>query len=121
MDVTAPRRLMRVTAVTTGVSLAFLAAPALAAPPESWQRPDNGPLLGDLLVLVGIPLAIALVLTLLTYLPSMIRGQSDHPELAFQESSEWFGGPRKGLDAATARTDGHEGTSSDRGGASASW
>jgi hypothetical protein len=121
MEATAPRRLMRVSAVTAGLSSAFLASPAFAAPPETWQQPDNGPLLGELLLLVGVPVLIALVVALLTYLPSMIRSQSNQPELAFQDRSEWFGGPRKGLDAATVDPGPTDQTSSSRGGASASW
>lgn len=120
MEATAPRRLPRVTAVTVGLSLGFLASPAFATPPESWEQPDNGPLLGDLLFLLGVPLAVVAVVALLTYLPSMIRGQSSHPELAFQDSSEWFGGPRKGLVATADATPTPDQTSS-RGGASAEW
>jgi len=69
------------------------------------------------LVLGGIPLAVILLLTLLVYLPSMMRGQSSEPALAFQERSEWFGGPRKGVDAAPGSSD----TDEDKGGAGGRW
>jgi hypothetical protein len=119
MEQTAPRRVLRVSAVTAGLALALLASPAVAAPPESWEQPDNGPLLGDLVYLLGVPLLVVAVVTLLTYLPSMIRRQSAQPDLAFQERSEWFGGPRKGLDADSAAKTGSD--TSGKGGASASW
>jgi hypothetical protein len=117
------RRVARVSAVSLGLTLGSLAAPALAAPPETWETPDNGSLLNDLLFLLGVPVLVFLVLALLVYLPSMIRRQSAEPALAFRERPEWFGGPRKGVDAAPTggshRVEGGE--TSDKGGASARW
>jgi hypothetical protein len=114
------RRVLRASAVTLGLALGSLAAPALAAPPQAWEEPDNGPLLNDLLFLLGVPLLVFVVLALLVYLPSMVRRQSSQPALAFGERPEWFGGPRKGVDSTT----GSERTAenpTDRGGASARW
>jgi hypothetical protein len=117
---TPARRALRASAVALGLTLGSLAAPALAAPPEAWEEPDNGPLLNDLLFLLGVPLLVFVVLALLVYLPSMVRGRSSQPALAFGERPEWFGGPRKGVDSA-AGDEGTEDQASDRGGASARW
>ena len=117
------RRVARLSAVSLGLALGSLAAPALAAPPEAWEEADNGSLLNDLLFLLGVPVLVFVVLALLVYLPSMMRRQAGEPALAFSERPEWFGGPRKGVDAATTggshRADADE--ASDRGGASARW
>jgi hypothetical protein len=107
----------RPVAVTLGLVLGSLALPAAATAPESWEEQDTGSVLQHLLVLGGIPLAVILLLTLLVYLPSMMRGQSSEPALAFQERSEWFGGPRKGVDAAPGSSD----TDEDKGGAGGRW
>lgn len=52
------------------------------------------------IVLLLIPGGIALIITLLVMLPSLIKGDSYHPGQAWQGQPEWFGGPRKGADAA---------------------
>jgi hypothetical protein len=112
------RRAGRVAAVALGVGLLALAAPAEARPPSTWEQPDNGSTLGLLLLLVGVPVLVFVVLTILVYLPSMIRGTSSEPAIAFQERSEWFGGPRKGVDAAP---DAPAEDTAGKGGASARW
>ena len=115
---TAPRRALRASAVAAGISLVSLPSPAFAVPPETWEQPDNGPLLEQLLILVGIPLAIIAVITLLTYLPSLTHRRTEEPALTFGERSEWFGGPRQGVDAAGEPP---VEQSSGKGGASGSW
>jgi hypothetical protein len=122
------RRLARTAAATLGLTLGSLAAPAFAAPPETWEVPESGSLLDDLLFIVGVPVLVFVLLTLLVYLPSMMRRHSSEPSLAFRDRPEWFGGPRKGLDATTATTTGTGGShaadkpgKSDKGGASARW
>ena len=119
MRPTASRRVLRASTLAVGISLAALASPAHAVPPDAWEDPDNGSMLEQLLILVGIPLLIIAVITLLTYLPSLTRKKSSQPSHAFQERSEWMGGPRKGIDAADGST--AEESSSSRGGASGSW
>ena len=111
------RRASRVVAVALGVALGSLAAPALAAPPEGWPTPDDRSLMNDLLFLLGVPVLVFVLLTLLVYLPSMIRRQSSEPALAFRERPEWFGGPRKGVGSTVASEDEQAG----KGGASARW
>jgi len=113
------RRAVRASAVSLGLVLGSLAAPALASPPETWQEPDNGSLLNNLLFLVGVPILVFVVLALLVYLPSMMRRQSSGPGLAFQERAEWFGGPRKGVEATPAAAAKEE--QSEKGGAGARW
>ena len=104
-------------AVTLGLTLGSVAAPALAAPPEAWPEPDNGSVLSNLLFLVGVPVLVFVVLALLVYLPSMMRRQSAEPALAFRERPEWFGGPRKGVEAT--KTAG--GSDQDKGGVGGRW
>lgn len=118
-DRTTPRRsasrLPR-TALLTGVILVstLSAAPAWGAPPETWTDTDNPSLAGALLVLGGWIVGIIAVITLLTYLPSMIRGSSSDGALTFSEKSEWFGGPRTGVDQEAEQPE-------STGGASARW
>lgn len=118
MKTTLLRRLCRAGAVLSGLSLALVAVPASAAPPQTWDDPDQEPLLGTLAFLVGVPLLVIALVTLAVYLPSMMRGQSTEPALAFHDRNEWFGGPRKGLDSATSvPAEDH----APRGGGSARW
>lgn len=100
-----PTALRRLAVVTTGLALPMAASPAFAEPPTSWEQAEDPSALEFLTVLAGIPLAIIAVLALLTYLPSMIRGQSNEPALVFAERSEWFGGPRKTPTADEVPTD----------------
>ncbi len=91
-----PTALRRLAVLTTGLALAMAASPAFAEPPSNgWESSEDPSALQTLTVLGGVPLAIIAVLALLTYLPSMIRGQSTEPALVFAERSEWFGGPRR--------------------------
>lgn len=117
MNSTSVRRVTRTTSVALGVALGFLAAPAFADAPTTWEPTDNGSFLDALLVLVGVPLAIVAVIALLTYLPGMIRSQPSTGALAFQEKPEWFGGPRQGAEAAEQA----EPAATETGGASARW
>lgn len=114
------RNLTRGAVVTAGLAMGALASPAVAAPPTTWEDPDNGSILDMLLLLVGAPLAVIAVIVLLTYLPSMIGSRSTGSSVAFQEKPEWFGGPRQGTEAA-AETTTDDRQETDRGGASARW
>ena len=114
------RNLTRAAVVTAGLALTAMASPAVAAPPTTWEEPQNDSALGALLLLVGVPLVIIAVIALLTYLPSMVGSKSAGSSLAFQERPEWFGGPRQGTEAA-AVTDADPGTTTGTGGASARW
>jgi hypothetical protein len=118
MQTTLVRRTACAGAVLGGLSVALVAAPAWASPPETWEDPDHDPLLQTLAFLVGVPLLVIAVVWLAVYLPSMMRGQSTEPALAFHDRSEWFGGPRRGLDADSAAPADDQGA---KGGASAQW
>jgi hypothetical protein len=75
-----------------------------------------------LLKLVGIPALVIAVVTLLTYLPSIMRGgRGADSDTWFAEHSEWFGGPRTTPEAIESRASAAEGADMKRGGASARW
>lgn len=122
LNAPAVRRLVRAVALAP-VILVSLAAPALAAPPEVWPDPDPVSALNVLVVLVLIPLGLAAVISLLVLVPSMARGEKYTPGLAWRSESEWFGGPRGGVEAADkTQPKAVEGTGdTDRGGASGRW
>jgi hypothetical protein len=92
------------------------AGPASAEVPEGWSDPDAVSVLQAILVLVGIPLLLFLVISVLVYLPAMVRGERVAPGGATREN-QWFGGPRKGT-AELAAADTEE---SKAGGASGRW
>jgi len=107
----------------TPAVLVSLAAPALAEAPETWTDPEPVSSLHALLILVAIPLALFVGISLLAYVPSMARGEKYTPGLAWRNENEWFGGPRGGVEAADrAEPDAIESAEeSHRGGASARW
>lgn len=128
------RRLVRpvVLAVVPAVVLApavvlSLAGPALADAPEQWADPDPVSGLHAMLILVAIPLALFVGISLLVYVPSMAHGERYTPGLAWRSENEWFGGPRGGVGAAdnaeprALEADLEGGTEGDRGGARARW
>ncbi len=95
----------------------------MASPPQGWENAVNDSVLVTMLKLVGIPLAVIAVITLLTYLPLIMRGGRDaaDPTSYFAEHSEWFGGPRTAPEAVESRTAAVEGHSAARGGAGVRW
>jgi hypothetical protein len=101
------------------------AGAALADPPETWQNGPDVSTLYTLVVLGAIPLGLFLLITLLVYLPSMTGRDKGHRSgQAWRGESEWFGGPRGGLEAADehaapALTDGP--STPARGGTSGRW
>lgn len=106
--------------VATALVIVTTATPAYAEAPEQWEGSDPVAPLHALLVLAGIPLGIFVVIALLVYLPSMIRGERYEPGLAWREDPEWFGGPRGGLESKGNKGD-QAIEAGDRGGASAHW
>ena len=117
MPRTTVRHAIRAGAVTTGLALGSVAGPAMAAAPSDWEEAVGVSTLDYLLLFIGFPLAITVVIFVLTYLPSMIRGRSTEPGVVFQEKSEWFGGPRKGLDEQSD----DDSADTSTGGAGARW
>jgi hypothetical protein len=112
-----------VLALVPALVVAMATAPALAAPPESWEDNDPTSPLYVLSVMLLIPLGLILLIALLVYIPSMSKRESYQPGLAWRSEPEWFGGPRKGVEAVdqthqpALSADGHD----ERGGASGRW
>lgn len=106
----------------TALVVVTTAAPAYAAPPEQWEDSDPVAPLQALLLVGAIPLGLFLLIALLVYLPSMIRGERYEPGLAWREDPEWFGGPRGGLEGSAKANQADQAIAAgDRGGASAHW
>ncbi len=114
---------LRAGAVSAGVVLGSWVTTAVASPPEGWENATNDSALVSLLKLVGIPLLVIAAITLLTYLPVIMRGGRGGagPDTYFSEHSEWFGGPRSSPEAVEGRPAVGQGQSTGRGGASARW
>ena len=114
------RRAGRAIALTPAVLAITAAAPALATAPDSWGTEPTVSPLHFLLVIFGIPAALFVLITLLVMLPSMIRGESYKPGLAWRNEPEWFGGPSGGVEAADQKPV-DESAADERGGARAQW
>jgi hypothetical protein len=134
-----PARTRRSSPLRTSIRRAaalFLLVPALlvtsltgiasADAPVQWD--DNGPYspLYVITILVVIPVGMFALITLLVYLPSMMRkGESYHPGQPWRNESEWFGGPRGGVGAVDSTEQPLAASGSDRskerGGASGRW
>lgn len=101
-------------AVIAGLLLPLVALPAHADVPVGWSDPAPVDPLHVLWLLVGIPVAIAVVTVGLIYLPPLARGESVAPGAA--NHPEWISGPpaRKALPAASDEE-------SSTGGASGQW
>jgi len=99
------------------------AGAALADTPETWENTPHVSALHVILVLVAIPVALFVLITLLVYLPSMSKGEKYKPGEAWRGESEWFGGPSGGLEAAdkSERPAVTEGQGPSRGGTSGRW
>jgi hypothetical protein len=103
---------------------AFLLAPvaAFADTPAAWQNEKHVSGLQFLVVLFLIPAGLFLVISLLAALPSMISDKGYEPGQAWRSEAEWFGGPRKGLEAADeVSPEQIEAAETDRGGTSGQW
>jgi hypothetical protein len=117
----------RTVAVAPAIGVMCLTGAAFAEAPESWEDPPPVAPLHALLILFVIPLGLFLLITLLVCLPSMRRGESYQPGQLWRAEPEWFGGPRRGLDAvdenesAAAGAGGTADTHPGRGGASGHW
>lgn len=109
------RRAALVVSTSAVVGIASMAGPASADVPEGFSNPPAVSALNAVLLLVGVPVALFLLITLLVYLPSMVRG--DRRRSAASADSQWFGGPRKG----TAELPAPDNEESKAGGASGRW
>lgn len=115
------RSARRLLTVVVSALLMVLAAPvaAMADTPVAWEdRPDTSGF-DYLLVLLLIPGALAIAIAVLAALPSMIGDRGYEPGRSWGEEPEWFGGPRKGVEAAE-QVDPKE-LEGQQGGTSARW
>lgn len=110
------RRAARTAVVLTVPLTAMVASPATADVPEGWSDPEKVDPLHALLVIVGAPLGLALVITLLVLVPALKRGERVLPDHSGGEAA-WLGGPRQGTKELPAA----DSTDSRAGGASGSW
>lgn len=107
--------LLALALMTAFAGLVAVSGPAAAEVGVGWSDPEEVNLVEALLILGGIPIALALVITVLVYAPSLARGEGlgtgGTPE------SEWLGGPRR----TTAELAGPDTEESAAGGASGRW
>jgi hypothetical protein len=120
------RLLPRATAVLavslmTALSGVLLDA-ASADTPADWEKAPSVSGFDFLLVLFLIPLGLALVISFLAFVPTLVGDQGYRPGQSWRGESEWFGGPRKGIAAADEVTsDQLEAAGTDTGSTSGRW
>ena len=95
----------------------LLAAPAGAEVPEGWSNPPEVGLLQLLVVILGIPLVLALLISLAVLLPALARGEKLLPST--ETHDQWFGGPRETAGELESGESGRE--VGPTGGASGRW
>lgn len=110
-------------AVSTAlVTVVALPAVAFADTPANWEKAKDVSGLDYLLVLVLIPAGLALVISLLASLPSMMSDRGYEPGQSWRAQPEWFGGPQKGVEAADRLAPEQiEAAETGRGGTSGKW
>lgn len=120
-----PRPLVRrvvLTAVTAVVAVVALPAVASADTPAAWDQAPDVSGLQFVVVLLLIPAGLALVISLLALLPSIIKDTGYAPGQSWRAEAEWFGGPQKGVEAAEDLSPQQlEAAENGRGGTSAQW
>lgn len=99
---------LRAAAAGFVVALPLLAGAAFADDPATYATAPHVSALDWFLVLLLIPGGIALIIALLTVLPSMLGGDSGTSD-AWRGDDEWFGGPSKGVEAAARPEGGSQG------------
>lgn len=104
------------------LGLALVPSAARADTPATYPDAPEVSGLEYLLVLVLIPAALFVVITLLAALPSMISDKGYEPGQSWRSEPEWFGGPRKGVEATEELSPEQiESAESGRGGTSGKW
>jgi hypothetical protein len=107
---------------TALVTLVALPAVAAADTPAAGDKAPHVSGLDYLLVLVLIPGGLALLISLLVSLPSMINDRGYEPGQSWRAEPEWFGGPQKGVEATDQLSPEQiESAESGRGGTSGQW
>ena len=107
-----------------GAAAAVVALPGVASAdtPAAWDDAPHVSGLEFLMIVVLIPVGLALVISLLAALPSMIHDRGYEPGQSWRAEAEWFGGPRKGVEAADDLSPQQiESAESGRGGTSGKW
>ncbi|MCW2854593.1 MAG: hypothetical protein JWR52_208 [Marmoricola sp.] len=95
---------------------------AFADTPSTWAKQPHVSGLQYLVVLFLIPAGLFIVITLFAALPSMISDKGYEPGQSWRSEAEWFGGPRKGVEAADELSSAQiEAAETDRGGTSGKW
>jgi hypothetical protein len=122
---TSTRRRVATAGAAFGFAAAGLfaaAAPALAVGQVGQVGDPGGRLtwVQTVLIYVGIPVAVAVVIAFLVYLPSLVRGPRYRPGRPWTAGSVWFGGPGDAPEALAAVTTLPPATV-EGGGASARW
>jgi hypothetical protein len=121
------RRAARVFAILPAILVTLAASTAFAEPPETWEDTPSVSGLHVIVLLVIIPVALFMLIWLLVYLPSMMRGNQDQSGMVRHGQAEWFGGPEGGLEAVDTAdnrvqpTAGAHDQGGGRSGASGSW
>lgn len=111
------RRVRRTSTVLLAGALVVAAGgPAGAEVPEGWSDPAPVDGWEATLLLVGIPLLLFVVITLLVLVPGIVKGERFTPG-GHATEDQWFGGPRQG----TAELPAPDSEGSQAGGASARW
>jgi len=116
--------LRRIVLTVSAAVVAVVALPSIASAdtPAGWEKADHVSGLQFLLVLVLIPAGLAVVISLLTMLPSMINDRGYEPGQSWRAEAEWFGGPQKGVEASDELSPQQiEAAESGRGGTSGQW
>lgn len=117
----ASRIAARTFAATFALTLPLVGAPAFAGSnsPTTWPAQAGHSFWNYLVLLILIPLGIAITITFVVMLPSLVKGDRYDPAKAWPGmktgKTEWFGGPARGTDQDAAPK--AEGT----GGTSANW
>ncbi len=93
------RRAARALALTPALAVTVATGTAFAEAPDTWENTPSVSPLHALLIIAVIPIGLFVLITLLVYVPSMVRGERYQPGQAWRSEPEWFGGPRSGLDA----------------------
>lgn len=102
--------------LTFPLLLIAVAAPASAAPPVSWNQPEGLSTLDTLLLIVGAPLALMVVITLLVMAPSIAKGTNQRTHVPWYAEPMTFGTMPADESSTDADTAGMTG-----GGASVRW
>lgn len=120
MSTKSVRAALRALVLAPALLVPLAASPAVAAPPSTWSDPEPVGALAYLMVLLVIPAALAVLITVLVYVPAMVKGDKYTPGRAWRNENEWFGGPKDGLEAAD-RVETRPAAEGERGGSSARW